>query len=260
MTGFEGGGVAMGEFLKRLFDSDLMPHGACWGWEPWVVWSNVISDLLIALCYVVIPMILIYMVRKRRDVLSNPVVGMFGAFIFSCGCTHAMDVYNTWHGLFRAAGLVKAVTAAVSLLTVVPLLKLIPKLLAVPELTRVLAMDAALSNEKQEKHHMEGQLRETRDHFRLLVEGAKDYALILLDPDGLVTSWNPGAEGISGYTEADILGHSFSALFPAEDRAAGKPGQILAQAARDGRIEYEGEGIRKDGTTFLVHEVITPLF
>ena len=94
----------MVEFLKRLLQSDFMPHGACWQWEPWVVWSNVLSDSVISLCYAVIAFALINLARRRQDVSFDWVVVMFGGFTFACGCTHAMEVYNPWHGVFRLAG------------------------------------------------------------------------------------------------------------------------------------------------------------
>jgi len=90
----------MGEFLKRVFSSDFMPHGACWGWEPWVVWWNVVPDLVIALCYTVIPLTLFHVARRRKDVSFDWLVMMFAVFNFSCGCTHGLEVYNTWHGMF----------------------------------------------------------------------------------------------------------------------------------------------------------------
>ena len=250
----------MGDFLRRLFDSDFMPHGYCWQWEPWVVWTNVLADCGIALCYLVIPVALASLVYRRKDVLFNPLVLMFGLFIFSCGVTHAMEVYNTWHGVYRLAGLLKLITALVSILTVAPLLRVIPKLLAVPALGEVLAMDAALSSGRQEKQRMAGQLRVSQDRFRLLVEGVQDYSIILLDPEGRITSWNPGAQQMTGYGEAEILGQPYARLFPETDRAAGKPAEILRRAAALGRTEDEGYRIRKDGSSYITNAVITCFF
>jgi PAS domain S-box-containing protein len=247
----------MGEFLQRLFVSDFMPHGACWQWEPWVVWSNVVSDAVLALCYMVIPVSLVTLARRRRDVLFNPVAMMFGAFIFCCGCTHALEVYNTWNGVFRLAGVVKAVTAVVSLLTLFPLLAIMPKLLATPPLAKVLDLDAALSSEQREKSRVAGQLRESEDRFQLLVDGIKDYAVILLDPEGLVTSWNPGAERIHGFSAGEILGCPNARFFPEEELATGKPEALLRAAAARGRVEVEGWRLRKDGSRFLAHVVLT---
>jgi PAS domain S-box-containing protein len=250
----------MGECLKCLFNSDFMPHGACWRWEPWVVWPNVISDAVIFLCYVTIALTLIDVARRRRDVAFNWVVVLFGVFTFACGCTHAMEVYNAWHGVFRLAGVIKGVTAAASLLTTLFLLHIAPKLRVAPTLNKSLAMDAALSCERQEKHRVEGELRETRDRYRLLVEGIKDYAIFMLDPEGRITSWNSGAERITGYTAKEALGQPFSRLFPKEEVAAGRPEQILRAAKAQGRVEQEGWRIRKGGSRFLVHEVITAFY
>src|SRR5437588_1100177 len=72
--------------------------------------------------------------------------------------------------------------------------------------------------------------------FRLLVETVSDYAIYLLDTTGRVMSWNAGAERIKGYVAAEILGRHFSVFYPAEDRAAGRPDQVLEQAARHGRV------------------------
>jgi two-component system, NtrC family, sensor kinase len=98
------GGCSMLDFLRRLLDSDFMPHGHCWRWEPWVVWTNVLPDAHIALCYLVIPAILVSLVLRRRDLAINRTMAMFGVFICACGLTHAMEVCNTWHGYFRLAG------------------------------------------------------------------------------------------------------------------------------------------------------------
>ena len=247
----------MGEFLRRLFRSDFMPHGLCWQWEPWVVWTNVLADSAIFLCYLFIGVTLIRIAARRRDVVANVVLVLFGAFIVSCGCTHAMEVYNTWHGVFRLSALIKLLTAGISAVAAIPLVRILPKLLAVPALNEVLEMDAALSSEQQAKHRVEGQLRASQDRFRLLVEGIRDYAILLLDPDGRITSWNPGAERFTGYTSGEAMGQHFSRLFPAEEVAAGRPEAILRDAAARGRIESEGWRVRKDGSRFLANEVIT---
>jgi PAS domain S-box-containing protein len=83
-----------------------------------------------------------------------------------------------------------------------------------------------------------------------LLSGVRDCAIYLLSPKGYVTSWNPGAERIKGYTEAEILGRHFSDFYTPEDRAAGVPDFALATAARTGKFEGEGWRVRKDGTRF----------
>lgn len=94
------------------------------------------------------------------------------------------------------------------------------------------------------------------DRCRVLVEAITDYALYLLDPQGNVASWNPGAQRCKGYTANEIIGKNFSLFYTPEDRAAGIPQKALAIAAREGKFETEGWRVRRDGTRFWAHIVI----
>ncbi len=96
--------------------------------------------------------------------------------------------------------------------------------------------------------------------YRLLVDAITDYAIYMLDPDGVVTSWNAGAERFKGYKAAEIVGQHFSTFYTEEDRLAGAPATALATAAREGRFEREGWRVRKDGTRFWAHVVIDPIW
>src|SRR5579862_8367307 len=95
--------------------------------------------------------------------------------------------------------------------------------------------------------------------FRTLVDQIQDYAIYLLAPDGTVMSWNAGAQRLKGYTSAEIIGQSFSRFFSERDRANGKPGRLLGEALRTGRIEDVGWRIRKDGSQFWASALITAL-
>jgi PAS domain S-box-containing protein len=92
--------------------------------------------------------------------------------------------------------------------------------------------------------------------YRLLVDAVTDYAIYLLDAQGIVSSWNTGAQRFKGWTEAEIVGQHFSRFYADEDREAGLPQIALATAAREGRFEGEGWRVRKDGTRFWAHVVI----
>src|ERR1700757_4464764 len=94
---------------------------------------------------------------------------------------------------------------------------------------------------------------------RLLIEAIYDYAIYMLDPTGLITSWNAGAQRFKGYAEAEVLGTSFSRFYVEKDRAAGVPARALETAAREGRFESEGWRVRKDGSRFWAHVVIDPI-
>jgi PAS domain S-box-containing protein len=97
------------------------------------------------------------------------------------------------------------------------------------------------------------------DALRLLVENTTDYAIIMLDPQGHVVSWNAGAERIKGYTAEEIIGQHFSVFYPAEANASNWPARELEMAAQHGRFEDEGWRLRKDGTRFWANVVITAL-
>ncbi|MDZ4342870.1 MAG: PAS domain S-box protein, partial [Candidatus Binatia bacterium] len=95
--------------------------------------------------------------------------------------------------------------------------------------------------------------------FRMMVEAVQDYAIIMLDPDGYVVSWNSGAERINGYQAKEIIGKHFSCFYPPEDIEHGKPEHGLKVASSEGRFKYDGWRMRKDGSRFWANVVIIPV-
>ncbi|MEH2168350.1 MAG: hypothetical protein V7K41_17195 [Nostoc sp.] len=86
------------EFLNNFFStSQFIPHGHCYLWKPGLVWLHLISDVLTGLAYYSIPVMLVYFVRKRRDMPFGWIFLMFGTFIVACGTTHLMDVWTLWY-------------------------------------------------------------------------------------------------------------------------------------------------------------------
>jgi C4-dicarboxylate-specific signal transduction histidine kinase len=122
----------MTEFWKNLLASDFMPHGVCFLWNPEIVWLHAISDAVIAVSYYLIPFALLYFVRKRTDLPFQWMFVMFGVFILGCGTTHLMELWTLWHGTYRLAGVIKAITAAASVATAILLVRLMPEALALP--------------------------------------------------------------------------------------------------------------------------------
>jgi PAS domain S-box-containing protein len=110
----------------------------------------------------------------------------------------------------------------------------------------------------ERKLHEEA-LRQSEERFRLLVEGVVDYAMFMLDPEGIVTSWNTGARRITGYTPDEIIGKHFSRFYLVEDIDANKPWEELATARRTGRVETEGWRLKKDGERFWARVMVTAL-
>lgn len=99
----------------------------------------------------------------------------------------------------------------------------------------------------------------SEDRYRLLVGAVRDYAIYLLDANGHVSSWNPGAERFKGYSADEIIGQHFSVFYTQQERDADVPRRALETARREGRFEAEGRRVRKDGSTFWCSVVIDPV-
>jgi len=110
------------------------------------------------------------------------------------------------------------------------------------------------------KSSQQRDLFESERSFRLLVEGVADYALYMLDPKGVITSWNIGGERIKGYSADEIVGQHFSRFYTETDRANGRPARALGIARDKGRYEEDGWRVRKDGTFFWASVVIDPIY
>jgi PAS domain S-box-containing protein len=115
---------------------------------------------------------------------------------------------------------------------------------------------AKVTRDISERKAAEEALVESERQFRLLVSGVVDYALFMLDPNGIVTNWNAGGQKIKGYTSEDIVGQHFSRFYTEADRAAGVPMRALQAATEAGRYEAEGWRVRKDGSLFWASVVL----
>ncbi|WP_372765815.1 PAS domain-containing protein [Pseudoalteromonas sp.] len=122
--------------IEQFFRGDYMPHGHCYLWQPHILWTHVVSDLLIATAYFSIPLALILFVRKRRDIGYHNVFLLFSLFILFCGITHLFGIWTIWQGVYGYHGIAKGVTALVSITTAFYLYKLLPELLKVPTISQ----------------------------------------------------------------------------------------------------------------------------
>jgi PAS domain S-box-containing protein len=159
----------MREFLIKLFSSDFMGHGYCYLWKPEIVWLHAISDSTIMLSYYLIPLALVYFVRKRRDLPFHWMFLMFGIFIFGCGTTHLMEVWTLWHGTYRLAGVIKAVTAVSSVATAALFVHLVPEAVALPSPAQLRAANQDLEREIQERRRAEQALHKAYDEVETIV-------------------------------------------------------------------------------------------
>ena len=111
-----------------------------------------------------------------------------------------------------------------------------------------------------ERRQQQELLRRSEERFRLLIEGVREYAIFMIDPEGRVASWNQGAEAIKGYRADEIIGQHFSVFYPSDVVANGWPARELAIALKYGRLQDEGWRLRKDGSRFWAAVAITPLY
>jgi PAS domain S-box-containing protein len=272
------------DFLQKLFYSDFMPHGHCYFWRPEIVWLHVISDGAIALSYMFIPLALVYFVRKRRDLPFHWVFFMFGVFILGCGATHAMEIWTLWHGTYRLAGVIKAITAGTSIATAAALVPMIPRALRLPSPSQLRAANLGLEREIAERNRVERSLQLAHDELELrvqqrtqelatanlqlraeigerlraeedlrkqaeLLELAHD-AVIVRDLNDRITYWNSGAEELYGWRRQEALGESapdlLHSVYPS---STGSPKE---EVVRVGRWEGELTQARRDGGRIVV--------
>jgi len=165
-------------FFSQLFGSGgFQPHGFCYAWNPGLVWLHVISDLLIALAYFAIPIVMLWFLRRRPDIPFSWIFALFSIFIVACGATHVMEVWNLWHAQYWIAGAVKGITAVASVVTAVVLIYTVPKLLQVPNLAEWAKANADLetrvAQRTKELSLANSELREHRDTLRLAQKAAR---------------------------------------------------------------------------------------
>jgi PAS domain S-box-containing protein len=200
-----------------------------------------ILDLLIGLSYIVVAAMLVYLVRRgRQEVPFRITFLLLAVFLVACAGTYYLAVVSPHRPFLRLSGYVKVITAVASLTTAVALAVLVPRLLRMTETTQQLK-------------------RESEEPFRLLLEGAKEHSILMLDPGGRILTWNAGAEHITGYSAEEMIGLPFGCLSLPEDQARKLPEEELASARAFGRAETEGWRVRKDGSRFWANVVITAL-
>ncbi|MBV9081479.1 MAG: PAS domain S-box protein [Acidobacteriaceae bacterium] len=218
----------MQEFFQKLFFTDFMPHVYCLR-EPGLVKLHAFSDAVIASSYFGIPAALFVFVRQRRDLLYSWMFLLFGVFILGCGLTHLLAVVTLWHPVYRLEGVVKALTAIASFGTGILLCRTVPGALNLPGSQQLLAA---------------------------IVESSDD-AILSHDLNGMITSWNSGAERLYGYSAAEAIGKSVAILSPVEGRD--DLARTIERIRAGERIRKEAVRQTKDRRAIVVALTISPV-
>lgn len=243
-------GQAIHYFLNLFNPDGFPPRWYCGQWDSFTGWFYILSDIAIWGAYFTIPIILLYFVRKKKEVPFSRIFLLFAAFILACGSTHLADAVMFWWPAYRLSGFIYFVTAVISWATVFALIPIIPQALL---LKSPVALEKSIREQSKK-------LEESEQRYRLVVEGVKDYGIFMLNPQGLITSWNSGAEKIYGYRDEEIIGKHYSCLFTKEDIIQDKPTEELRLSATLGRYQTEGIRQRVEGSRFWGWVVTTALY
>ena len=181
-----------------LFIGNYIPHGHCYLWQRELVTLHLVSDSTIAIAYFSIPLSLLYVVFRRKDLPFRNIFWLFGAFILSCGATHLMDVWTLWHPVYWLSGILKLITAAISAYTAFALIPLIPQALVLATPTQLGMLDRILQKEIAER-------REIDARYQTLTE-VSPVGIFYTDASGNCLYVNERWCEIAGITCGEALG------------------------------------------------------
>jgi len=233
------GAIQMLNFLQNVFDSsDFMPRRSCGNWTTQLAWLHLWSDALIWLAYVTIAVVLISLVRRRRDLPFPRMFWMFAAFIVTCGFTHFLEAAAFYWPAYRLMGVVKLLTAVTAWATVAGLIPLVPRALALPS-------PMELQKEIDDRTRAERTLAWQAS----LLDVTHD-SIMVVEMDGTITYWNYGAEVRYGLTREEALG-SNAYTFLQIQLPQPLP-EVKATLLREGQWEGEVVHTKRDGSRIVV--------
>ena len=150
-------------FTPRYFE----PHKIHFYDDPGLLWFLVSGNALIALSYVLIPIALIYLVRKRKDIIFTPIFFLFAAFIVLCGLTHLMHIMILWYPVYWLEAIILALTGVVSILTFFAFIKVLPNMLVLKSPKQLEKLNTTLSLEIENRKQAEEELKQQNQKFEI---------------------------------------------------------------------------------------------
>lgn len=128
------------------------------------------------------------------------------------------------------------------------------------DLSERMAAEITISGYELDIREMALKSQRLRDIYQVFISETEDYAITMLDENGMIMDWNPGSEKIKGYTYDEVIGKHFSIFYPAEDKNVLLPESLLLKASKEGRAEHQGWRIKKDGNSFWAHVIIIAIY
>ncbi|MDA8621287.1 PAS domain-containing protein [Psychrosphaera sp.] len=148
--------------LDTFFFNDYMPHGHCYLWQPHILWTNVIADLVIAIAYFSIPIALVLVVHKRPDIGYRKVMLLFSMFILCCGITHLFSIVTIWQGMYGWHGILKVITAIVSFATAIYLYRVVPALINITTPQQIEGIKQEFNDVSKQKNQLSIQIEQQK--------------------------------------------------------------------------------------------------
>ena len=248
------GVLAYSGAFSSLLGMNYLPHRYCYLAQPWLIWSNVTMDALIAASYVVIFSCLIWVTGRLRrfpEIRSFLWVFIaFGVFIVACASTHLMEVVTVWWPLYRLSVAFKVLCAASSVGTAILFTK------AVPELTRGIhqflnkfsSTQQAYASGVAEREQVQGQFKSSQAQLQAILDNVLD-SIIMIDASGTIVSTNAAVGKMFGYQAEELLGKNIKMLMPEPNRS--NHDDYLARYQSTGRSKAIGVGRELEGLTRL---------
>ncbi len=237
--------LPMQTFIDLFSLKDLIPHGYCLAWSPLLLWLSIISDALITGAYYLMPLIMIYFIRQRRDLLYTRLVLLIALFIVACGTTHLIHIITIWIPIYSLEILTKFLTAILSMITTVSMFYIVPKALSLPSTTQ-------LKNEVTQRLIAEKALRESNNKLNTILDNIPAH-IFVKDANCNYLYINKAVEDYFGIDKEHVIGRSSDVLFSDESarQKIQEQDQFVLETSKSTEYEiFEN----KQQHTFLTHK------